>query len=478
MQLAPWQQADLPAAPTFSPRNFIRVVGPGTILLATSIGSGEWLIGPATAVEYGTGLLGVVTVSVLLQVLFNIETMRYTIATGEPIFTGFMRVGGRPAFWGVLYIVFGFLHLGWPAFAATSASTLFAAFNGRLPLEADAGTVRLLGYATFILCVVLLLCGRTVEHTLERLSWTMMAVVFSFLAFANLLFVPFSNWTQTLKGFAFIGPIPPNLDWTLIGAFAAYAGAGGVVNLLLSNWARDKGFGMGRTVGAIGGFVGGENPGLSPAGKIFPMTEANLARWKVWMQYLHAEQFFIWGFFCIVGMFLTVNLTVAITPPGTSLTGLGAGAYQAQYLSRQAGQWMWPLALMNGFWILFSTQIAVVDGLVRLATDVLWAAVPGLRRICRDDVRRVYFGLLLTFGFWGCITINIAQPVTLVLIGANAAGFILTFSAIHIVIVNRKLLPAPLRPPLWREAAMVAASIFFGFFVFQVLVRPFLPFQP
>ncbi|MBP61715.1 MAG: hypothetical protein CMJ62_09335, partial [Planctomycetaceae bacterium] len=38
----------------------------------------------------------------------------------------------------------------------------------------------------------------------------------------------------------------PDLDWALIATFASIAGAGGLTNALLSNYARDKGWGMGR----------------------------------------------------------------------------------------------------------------------------------------------------------------------------------------------------------------------------------------
>ena len=112
--IPPLRRAPLPVPPAPGIRSFFLVAGPAAILLGTSIGSGEWLIGPAAVVQYGTALLGIVTVSVLLQVVFNTELMRYTVSTGEPIFTGFMRLGRRPVMWGMIYIIFGFLHLGWP----------------------------------------------------------------------------------------------------------------------------------------------------------------------------------------------------------------------------------------------------------------------------------------------------------------------------------------------------------------------------
>ena len=464
-RIAPWTSAQLPPPPPPSFGNFVRIIGPAAILLGTSIGSGEWLIGPAAVIRYGTGLLGIVTVAVVLQTIFNTEVMRYTVSTGEPILTGFMRLGRRPRAWGLFYVVFGFLHLGWPAYAATSAAVLFAAVNGRLPIDADASSVTRYGYVTLFLALGILIFGKTVERTLERVCWTLMSVVFTFLIVVNLAFIPASVWWSTLKGFVFIGPFPDSVDWSLIGAFAAYAGAGGITNLMLSNWARDRGYGMGSTVGAIGGAVRGDPARLSPTGKIFPINKKSLADWKLWMGYVRAEQFGIWCLFCLLGMFLTVNTAVGTIPAGTDITGLAAGAYQAEYLRSAVGEFMWLLTLLNGFWILLSTQLVVMDGLVRVTTDVVWTAFAEMRRLCRDDVRKLYYGILGGFVVWGSFTLNLAKPIVLVLIGANVAGFILSFSAIHIIFVNRRLLPEPLRASWISETLMVFVSVFYGFFV-------------
>ncbi len=50
---ARWETDLLPEAPRFTPRNFLRMMGPGAILLAGAMGGGEWLMGPTTAVQYG-----------------------------------------------------------------------------------------------------------------------------------------------------------------------------------------------------------------------------------------------------------------------------------------------------------------------------------------------------------------------------------------------------------------------------------------
>ena len=71
--------------PTPKGLGWVATVGPGVIVLGASIGSGEFLLGPAAFVRHGLSLLWVTAVAVFLQTIFNTEVMRYTLATGEPV---------------------------------------------------------------------------------------------------------------------------------------------------------------------------------------------------------------------------------------------------------------------------------------------------------------------------------------------------------------------------------------------------------
>ncbi len=89
--LPAWDVAELPAPLPFGMRNALKVIGPGAVMAATSIGGGEWLVGPATAVKYGTDIFLIATAAIVLQVLFNLEGIRYTLYTGRA------RKGGSPS---------------------------------------------------------------------------------------------------------------------------------------------------------------------------------------------------------------------------------------------------------------------------------------------------------------------------------------------------------------------------------------------
>ena len=75
--LDPWRIDELPVAPRPQGLGWINAVGPGVIVLGASIGSGEFLLGPAAFVKYGLSLLWVVGLAALLQTLLNVELMRF-----------------------------------------------------------------------------------------------------------------------------------------------------------------------------------------------------------------------------------------------------------------------------------------------------------------------------------------------------------------------------------------------------------------
>src|SRR5215204_3982142 len=162
-----WAHAELPSPPAPHGFGWIRVVGPGVIVLGLSIGGGEFLLGPAAFVRHGLSLLWVTLVSVFFQTLFNTELMRYTVATGEPVFTGFMRTRPSSTVWAWFYSVLYFLQTGWPASAGVAAGAIFFLLTRRLAGQADSTVVYQIGVGTFIACFLVLLTGRRIERTLE-----------------------------------------------------------------------------------------------------------------------------------------------------------------------------------------------------------------------------------------------------------------------------------------------------------------------
>jgi hypothetical protein len=361
----------------------------------------------------------------------------------------------------------GFFQLGWPALAGSAAATLFGAWMGRMPGAPDQPTQAGIATALILAVVLILSFGGTIERMLERFAWIMLGVVFLFLIAVNVAFVPLAHWWRTFLGFWSFTGLPHPIDWGLIGALAATAGSGGLGNLTLTNWVRDKGFGMGALVGAIPSAVGGHAIQLSHVGKVFPAAGDNLVRWREWLRYVHADQIWVWALFCFLGMFLNVNLATALIPHGTDLQGLAAGAYQAEYL-RHIWAPLWALTLFNGFWILFKTQLGNTDILVRTITDAVWMSSRSVRDK-KKGIRVLYYGILAIFSVWGVLAVRSASPFQLFKVLANMAGIVLAIAAVQILLVNRRFLPRVLRPAPWREAALLLCSAFYTFFAWFVV---------
>jgi hypothetical protein len=470
--LAPWRTAELPHAPRPHGLGWFSAIGPGVIALGVSIGSGEFLLGPAAFVKYGLSLLWVVGVAALLQTLLNVELMRYTMATGEPIFTGFMRTRPHSTFWAWFYAALYFLQMGWPGWAGAAAGAVFFLFAKRLPVAAESGTVYEIGVALFLLCGAVLMIGRRIERTLELLNWIMVGLIIGGLGILAFFFVPLSTWGAAVAGFAGFDVrtnsfqfVPAGTDYFLLGAFAAYAGGGGVANLTLSNWARDKGYGMSSIVGFIPAAVGGKKVALAHSGTTFVPDAESLQRWRGWWRIIRVDQWGVYFTGAILGMALPALLYVTFLQAGTDIRGLGIAAALAQAVATQKGAIFGGAIAILGVWILFKAQLDILEGMTRGITDILWAGSARIRGWRGGDVRVVYYSVLAILSVWGIIALRLTQPIILLTLSANMAGIVFIISSLHLLYVNTHLLPVALRPPMWRRLALVALALFYGFFL-------------
>ena len=470
--LDPWRIAELPHAPRPQGFGWFSAVGPGVITLGASIGSGEFLLGPAAFVKYGLAVLWIVGVAALLQTLLNVEVMRYTLATGEPVITGFMRTRPHSTFWAWFYSLLYFLQMGWPGWAGAAAGAVFFLFAKRLPIAAESGTVYAIGAGLFILCAVILTFGRRIERTLEFLNWIMLAVIIGGMGLLAIMFVPWSTWLGGVVGFAGYDLrtgsfqfVPPTADYFLLGAFAAYSGGGGVANLTLSNCARDKGYGMSSIVGFIPAAVGGKKVALAHSGSTFEPNLDALQRWKGWWRIVRVDQWGVYFTGAILGMALPALLYVTFVPVGSDIRGLGIAAALAQAVATQKGAIFGGAIAILGVWILFKAQLDILEGMTRAVTDILWTGSTRIRAWRGGDVRVVYYTVLAVITVWGILALRLTQPIILLSLSANMAGIVFIISSLHLLYVNTTLLPRELRPPMWRRVALVALALFYGFFL-------------
>jgi len=93
----------------------------------------------------------------------------------------------------------------------------------------------------------------------------------------------------------------------------------------------------------------------------------------------------------------------------------------------------------------------------------------------------ILLGMSLGAGDWllgpavtvaGAVALTRAEPLALVVIGANLAAVNLAVIAFHTLSVNRTLLPRELRPPLWRQTALGVCGLFFACLAWAALGDP------
>ncbi len=216
-----WDTAGLGDAPKFTIKKWAGMLGPGLILGGAAIGGGEWLVGPEVTAKYGGALLWLATLSIVGQVLYNLEISRYTLYSGEPIFTGKFRSSPGKKFWMPVYMA---LDLGsiFPYLALTAAIPLFAALAGIVPDPEDHSKMqtimgielshyfwlRAMGVGIFALSLVPLIFGGKI---LVALKWVMGLKIILVLGFLLVLAIGWSSWSTWVEigtGFFKVGTVP------------------------------------------------------------------------------------------------------------------------------------------------------------------------------------------------------------------------------------------------------------------------------
>lgn len=215
-----WDAGELPEPPKFTAKNWIMLLGPGLVMGGAAIGGGEWLTGPAVTARYGGALLWLATLSILAQVIYNLEISRYTLYTGEPIFTGKFRMAPSPIFWLGMYLVLDFGSV-FPYLAASAATPVAAVILKRLPditatipvtvmgiSMTEYTLVRSLTYMCFLLALVPMVFGGKVYNSMKVIMSTKIVIIMSFLLFLAICFSDRGTWKEICTGFFKFGNVP------------------------------------------------------------------------------------------------------------------------------------------------------------------------------------------------------------------------------------------------------------------------------
>lgn len=507
-----WDTGELIDAPVFTWRNLLAMIGPGLVMGASAIGGGEWLAGPAVTAKYGGALLWVATVSIIFQVIYNIEISRYALYTGEPIFTGKFRIPPHPMFWLIVYLLLDWGSIA-PYLVTNAAVPVEAIILQRLPehdtLAGDWWMHKWMCTGLWLVLLLPLTFGGKIYNSLKVLMSFKLIAVIGFLVFLGIFFAKPASWIDIITGLFKFGNVPvpgnqvenvfieffqrgrfPAVDLSLvamIAALAAIAGNGGLTNTPISNFTRDQGWGMGAKVGAIPSVVGGHGITLSHVGCVFDVNSETLPRWRRWVRHIARDQLVVWLGACLIGVSLPSILSVEFLPRGTNASDWTMAALTAEGVQKQVtnptpgvlayheplrgflagpqwGRFFWGATLFCGFLVLITSQTTTMDGFCRRWVDVTWTAVPALRKLETDKVKYVYFVTLITLAALGLVIIWLTEkPGFVFKLATTGYNFALAFSAWHTLVVNSWLLPKELRPNIFSRVGLVLGGFFFIF---------------
>ncbi len=513
--LPAWDIADLPEPKPLGLRNLAGLIGPGIVMCGIQIGGGEWLLGPAVTAKYGGGLMWIASVAIILQVFYNIECGRYALYTGEPVFTGFMRTKPGPGFWMGITVLLSLSSLI-PALSTNAAVLITAIYYDRPPTGDDAWVVNTLSFVLLGLVVFPVFLGGKVYNVLQLVMSAKVFTVLGFCLLIGIFYVSRQGWYDVFSGFVRFGNVPvsdgrggetvvnafthyaAHGEWPIIalaniaalGAFAGYAGGGGLSNSTYSNFVRDKGWGMGSQVGAIASAVGGRDISLSHVGKVFPITIENLRRWKGWWKYILSDQLLVWAPGCFMGMALPALLSIEFAAH-SPLFGTDArysqpliaadGIRHAPGIDAALQGPLWMATLFVGLIVFLPSQMSIVDDVARRWTDIIWS---GSRRV-RDTMQphqasRIYYTILGCYVVWSFIIAAVFltvgdAPKLMVNVIANLNNVALGLTSFHVLYINRTLLPPALRPKWYSQLGMVGCGLFYlgiALLVFMVKIWP------
>lgn len=432
------------AAPT-SFTGVLRQLGPGLIITASIVGSGELIVTPKLGASAGFTLLWFIIIGCVLKVFIQIELGRSTLARGLTTLETLNQVPGPRA------IVSWLLWLWLIMFAATvfQVAGMVGGLASILRIGGLPATNALIAIVVGAITAFLLVAGR---YRLVETFSTWMVVAFTLctmVAVIALQFTPFAITGHDLvEGFSF--KLPPSFTV----AFAAFGiiGVGASELIYYPYWCLEKGYA--RHVGP---------PDNSTAWG---------QRARGWMRVLHADAWLS----CIVYTCATLAFyllgAAVLHAKGLDVTNADMIPTLSHMYQETFGGWSLWLFLIGAFAVLYSTIFVATASNARLLADAL--AVFRVKTYATDGDRQrtvrwlcgiVPLAWTILYLVWG-------SPVTLVFIGAVAQGLMIPFLALAALWLNyRQTDPALRTGSAWRFWLWLSAICMVAVGSYQVVME-------
>jgi len=449
----------LPKAPALR-----KMIGPSFIILGLGLGSGEVIMWPYLASNYGMGIIWGALIGITFQFFINMEIERYALARGESVFVGYKRLFKWAPIW---FILSTFLPWMWPGIVASSAVLLGNVLG--------INNTEYFAIALLVAMGCILSFGPILYKTVEGLQKILIMVGVPAIFIISIFLASKSDWAAAAQGIVGNGDgfwfLPAGISLAAFLAALAYAGAGGNLNLAQSFYVKEKGFGMGKYAGRITSLFSGKKENISLEGFRFAINKQSKKDFDNWWRRINTEHFLV---FWLTGS-VTIVLLSLLAYTTVYLTG-GSGANINFVISESIaiGKNIAPIAgtfflIVTGM-TLFGTQLTVFDATSRILSENIVLQAP--KKIQPKSIPKVYYTVLWLQIIAGIIILSLGfkQPLQLLTISAVLNAFAMFVHTGMTLYMNKTDLPKQIRPSKFRTTAMLAAFLFYGSFSIYVIL--------
>ncbi|MEM7697652.1 MAG: Nramp family divalent metal transporter [Verrucomicrobiota bacterium] len=416
---------------TEPPRAFAgmaRFLGPGFILSASIVGSGELIATTAAGAKAGFVAMWVIIASCLVKVFVQLEFGKHAIHSGETTFDAFNRLPG-------------------PHFGKGSWSTwLWLAMMLIKPLQVGGiiGGVGLVlhqlfpaipvwAWVSLVAPLVALLVFRGKYQFIEKVSLGMIGffALFTVACVVALQFTEFSiSSGDLISGLTFWNGIPVAVIPIAIAAFGI-TGVGGDEIMVYNHWLLEKGYAA-RT---------GKNDG----------SEAWLRRARGWIRVMYWDAFLSMLVYTLMTVAFYLLGAAILHQQGLSPSGFATVKTLSRMYTDSIGSWAELVFLIGAFFVLFSTLFSALAAWCRLFSDAFGAV--GLINY-HDPVSRGRSIAVLAWFFpilWALLFFTFEDPVYMVLVGGAITAAILLLVVVAAIHFRYARLPTKLKPSRWYD---------------------------
>ncbi|WP_029090121.1 Nramp family divalent metal transporter [Brevibacterium album] len=424
---------------TFAGR--LRHLGPGLIISAAVIGSGELITTTALGAKAGFILLWLVIISTAIKVWVQLELAQWTILSGKTALEGYSHVGprliGRAGWINLLWILMDFakvLQRGGIIGGAVAALSIMFPVIGE-PL----GTPSLVFWTVVALAVVISLLVTNKYGIVEKFS-VAAVIIFTLSTVGLALSLPFTDFAFTggdiASGLSFA--IPAGTLGFAVAMFGI-TGVGADEMTTYTYWCLEKGYA--RYTGPDDG------------------SAARARRARGWISVMRTDVLVSWIISTVCTMsFYVIGAAILhpqdLVPEGNEMITTLSVMYTS--VMGEPGHWIF---LIGAFAVLFSTFIASTASVPRLWTNTVsllgafdWSNLAVRTRIIR--ILTVVFPII-----WALSFLVIQSPVLMVQIGGVASGVFLVAVVIAVWFLRSREVPAEFRSNHFFTVMLVLSSL-------------------